>query len=78
MRLRSYQENGISDIRALFVQGRQKVCYAAPTGSGKTILFFISLTGSLKKTSASPSSFIVKSWSTKSARRSKPKVLLTV
>ena len=39
MRLRSYQENGISDIRALFVQGRQKVCYAAPTGSGKTILF---------------------------------------
>src|SRR5262249_47437790 len=39
MKLRPYQEKGISDIRALFRQGRRKVCYAAPTGSGKTILF---------------------------------------
>src|SRR5262249_30119751 len=39
MILRPYQEKGISDIRALSRQGRRKVCYAAPTGSGKTILF---------------------------------------
>jgi len=39
MILRQYQEKGISDIRALFRQGRRKVCYTAPTGSGKTILF---------------------------------------
>src|SRR5215831_616386 len=39
MILRPYQQKGISDIRALFRQGRRKVCYAAPTGSGKTILF---------------------------------------
>src|SRR5262249_42248163 len=39
MTLRPYQQKGISDIRALFRQGRRKVCYAAPTGSGKTILF---------------------------------------
>lgn len=37
--LRPYQEKGLSDIRALYAQGRRKVCYAAPTGSGKTILF---------------------------------------
>src|SRR5262245_23346826 len=39
MKLRPYQEKGIADIRALFVQGRRKVCYAAPTGSGKTVVF---------------------------------------
>jgi superfamily II DNA or RNA helicase len=39
MKLRPYQEKGIFDIRTLFTQGRRKVCYAAPTGSGKTILF---------------------------------------
>src|SRR5262249_44188410 len=36
---RTYQDRGIADIRALFRQGQRKVCYAAPTGSGKTILF---------------------------------------
>src|SRR5262249_54136332 len=39
MILRPYQDKGIADIRALFRQGRKKICYAAPTGSGKTILF---------------------------------------
>ena len=39
MTLRPYQQEGVSDIRTLFRQGRRKVCYAAPTGSGKTILF---------------------------------------
>src|SRR5260370_10698661 len=37
--LRRYQEKGITDIRALYARGRRKICYAAPTGSGKTILF---------------------------------------
>ena len=39
MILRPYQRNGITAIRALFLQGCRRVCYAAPTGSGKTILF---------------------------------------
>jgi DNA repair protein RadD len=39
MILRDYQQKGISDIRALFMQGKRRVCYAAPTGSGKTVLF---------------------------------------
>ena len=39
MILRPYQEKGIVDIRALFIQGKRRICYAAPTGSGKTILF---------------------------------------
>ena len=39
MILRPYQEKGIADIRALFMQGKRRVCYAAPTGSGKTVLF---------------------------------------
>ena len=39
MIFRPYQEKGIADIRALFIQGKQRVCYAAPTGSGRTVLF---------------------------------------
>jgi hypothetical protein len=39
MKLRPYQEKGIADIRALFIQGKRRVCYAAPTASGTTILF---------------------------------------
>ena len=34
-----YQERGVKDIRALFQQGRRRVCYAAPTASGKTVVF---------------------------------------
>ena len=37
--LRPYQEKGVANIRAAFAQGRRKVCYAAPTGSGKTVIF---------------------------------------
>jgi superfamily II DNA or RNA helicase len=37
--LRSYQEKAIADIRTLFQQGARRVCYAAPTASGKTIVF---------------------------------------
>jgi DNA repair protein RadD len=39
MILRPYQEKGIADIRALFMQGKRRICYAAPTASGKTELF---------------------------------------
>ena len=39
MILRDYQERDIARIRAAFLQGASKICYAAPTGSGKTILF---------------------------------------
>lgn len=39
MILRDYQERDIAAIRASFAQGKRRVCYAGPTGSGKTILF---------------------------------------
>jgi DNA repair protein RadD len=39
MLLRLYQEQDIANIRAQFIQGTEKVCYAAPTGSGKTVVF---------------------------------------
>ena len=34
-----HQERGVNDIRALFQQGRRRICYAAPTASGKTVVF---------------------------------------
>jgi superfamily II DNA or RNA helicase len=37
--LRPYQDKGIADIRSLFQKGYRKVCYVAPTASGKTVLF---------------------------------------
>ena len=37
--LRSYQERGVSDIRAAFNEGASAPLYVAPTGSGKTVLF---------------------------------------
>ena len=37
--LRLYQEKGIADIRGLFQKGHRKLCYTAPTASGKTVLF---------------------------------------
>lgn len=37
--LRPYQEKGIADIRGFFQKGYRKVCYTAPTASGKTVLF---------------------------------------
>lgn len=37
--LRPYQESGIADIRAAFGKGARAVCYVAPTGSGKRVLF---------------------------------------
>ena len=39
MILRSYQDRDVSRIRASFQQGAKRICYAAPTGSGKTVLF---------------------------------------
>ncbi len=37
--LRDYQTNSVSEIRAAFTEGHRAVCYVAPTGSGKTVLF---------------------------------------
>ena len=39
MILRDYQQRDIAAIRTLFTQGKRRICYAAPTGSGKTVLF---------------------------------------
>jgi DNA repair protein RadD len=39
MLLRPYQEKDITNIRAAFMRGERKVCYCAPTGSGKTVTF---------------------------------------
>lgn len=38
MQLRDYQERGINDIRAQFVQGKSRVCFVAPCGAGKTLV----------------------------------------
>lgn len=37
--LRDYQQRGIARIQAEFLRGMRRVCYAGPTGSGKTVLF---------------------------------------
>jgi DNA repair protein RadD len=37
--LRPYQERGIGDTRTLFQRGLRRVCYVAPTASGKTVVF---------------------------------------
>jgi superfamily II DNA or RNA helicase len=37
--LRPYQQKGVADLRTAYANGHRRVCYQAPTGSGKTILF---------------------------------------
>jgi superfamily II DNA or RNA helicase len=37
--LRPYQQKDIAELRAQFMRGASRICYAAPTGSGKTVLF---------------------------------------
>jgi superfamily II DNA or RNA helicase len=37
--LRPYQQRDLATLRSEFIRGARKVCYAAPTGSGKTVLF---------------------------------------
>jgi DNA repair protein RadD len=37
--LRPYQRRDLAALRSEFIRGARKVCYAAPTGSGKTVLF---------------------------------------
>jgi DNA repair protein RadD len=39
MILRDYQQRDIARLRQEFARGRLRVCYCAPTGSGKTVLF---------------------------------------
>jgi superfamily II DNA or RNA helicase len=36
--LRYYQKRDLADIWALFQQGCRRVCYVAPTASGKTVV----------------------------------------
>ena len=38
MKLRSYQENSINQIRLAFKEGHKKICFQLPTGGGKTII----------------------------------------
>ena len=57
MILRSYQDRDVSRIRASFQQGAKRICYAAPTGSGKTVLFCTSRIAARSGASGSP--FIV-------------------
>jgi superfamily II DNA or RNA helicase len=37
--LRNYQQRDLTNIKAQFMRGCRHVCYVAPTGSGKTVLF---------------------------------------
>jgi superfamily II DNA or RNA helicase len=37
--LRDYQKRDLANIKAQFMRGFRHVCYVAPTGSGKTVLF---------------------------------------
>jgi superfamily II DNA or RNA helicase len=37
--LRSYRRKDVERLRDLHRQGHRRVCYVAPTGSGKTVLF---------------------------------------
>ena len=39
MDLRDYQKQAITDVRAAFFQGHQRVLLVAPTGAGKTVMF---------------------------------------
>lgn len=39
MQLRPYQQTDLGKLRAAFANGAARICYQAPTGSGKTILF---------------------------------------
>jgi superfamily II DNA or RNA helicase len=39
MILRPYQQTDVARIRTAFGQGARRICYQAPTGSGKTVLF---------------------------------------
>ena len=36
LKLRPYQEQGVSTIRSAWLRGRQKVMFQMPTGGGKT------------------------------------------
>lgn len=39
MNLRDYQQKSINDIRDQFNAGRRKICFVAPCGSGKTVIY---------------------------------------
>lgn len=39
IKLRPYQETGVSLLRREMIQGKHKMCLVAPTGAGKTVIF---------------------------------------
>jgi superfamily II DNA or RNA helicase len=45
--LRPYQERDVGELRGRFGRGVRRVCYQAPTGSGKTVLFAYIVAGEL-------------------------------
>jgi superfamily II DNA or RNA helicase len=47
--LRPYQERGVADIRQAFGRGISRICYQAPTGSGKTVLFAYIVAGAMAR-----------------------------
>ena len=47
--LRSYQERDVGEVRQRFGRGVRRVCYQAPTGSGKTVLFAFIVAGAMAR-----------------------------
>src|SRR5262249_409797 len=47
--LRPYQERDVRELRQRFGRGVRRVCYQAPTGSGKTVLFAFIVAGAMAR-----------------------------
>src|SRR6516164_3949750 len=47
--LRPYQERDVGELRQRFGRGVRRVCYQAPTGSGKTVLFAFIVAGAMAR-----------------------------
>jgi superfamily II DNA or RNA helicase len=47
--LRPYQERDVGELRQRFGRGVRRVCYQAPTGSGKTVLFAYIVAGAMAR-----------------------------
>jgi superfamily II DNA or RNA helicase len=47
--LRAYQEADIAKIRTEYASGARRICYQAPTGSGKTVLFAHVVAGAVER-----------------------------
>jgi superfamily II DNA or RNA helicase len=47
--LRDYQQISVAEIRRRYAGGARRVCYQAPTGSGKTVLFAHVVAGAVER-----------------------------